>query len=222
MWGPVLGWSALELLAESIDAENPERVALDLFDRLRLREPFAQALTALGYEGEEGWRAAARVKVGLLTWAGSGKPEDAIEAIEPAAVRGEQVVLSPALLLDPDVRWLTGVHEAEGQEYLVRERYEELLWWLQLPSLLRLAGETAPSQVAANRAVVRTMSKTIDEALAAAEAAGYRVDLLQNPYSHQESASDVKSIAQVAGTPEGTPAAIPSLKEQPESAKPKS
>jgi glycosidase len=222
MWGPVLGWCALELLAESIDAENPERVALDLFDRLRLREPFAQALTALGFEGEEGWRAAARVKVGLLSWAGAGKPEEASEAIEPAAVRGERVALSPALWLDPDVRWLTGVHEAEGHDYLVHERYEELLWWLQLPSLLRLAGETAPSQAAANRAAVRTISKTIDEALAAAEAAGYRVDLLRNPYSHQEPASDAKSVAQIAIAPEGTPAAIPSLKEPPESAKPKS
>jgi glycosidase len=222
MWGPVLGWCALELLAESIDAENPERVALDLFDRLRLREPFAQALTALGFEGEEGWRAAARVKVWLLSWAGAGKPEEASEAIEPAAVRGERVALSPSLWLDPDVRWLTGVHEAEGHDYLVRERYEELLWWLQLPSLLRLAGETAPSQAAANRAAVRTMSKTIEEALAAAEAAGYRVDLQRNPYSHQEPASDAKSVAHTAVAPEGTPAAIPSLKEPPESAKPKS
>jgi glycosidase len=226
MWGPVLGWSALELLSESIDAENPERVALDLFDRLRLREPFAQALTALGFEGEEGWRAAARVKVGLLSWAGSVKPAEASEAIEPEVIVGATATPSPnlwaALWLDPDVRWLTGIHESEGHDYLVRERYEELLWWLQLPSLLRLAGETAPSQAADHRAAVRTMSKTIDEALAAAEAAGYRVDLLRNPYSHQEPASDAQSVAQAAGTPEGTPAAIPSLKEPPESAKPKS
>jgi glycosidase len=185
MWGPVLGWSALELLAESIDAENPERVALDLFDRLRLREPFAQAFAALGFNGEEGWRVAARVKVGLLTWAGVGKPEDASTAIEPAVFSGEQVDLSPALWLDQDVRWLCGVHDAEGHEYLVRERYEELLWWLLMPSLLRLAGETAPSQVAANRAAVRTMSKAVEEALAAAEAAGYRVDLLQRPSSNE-------------------------------------
>ncbi len=58
MWGPVFGWCVLELLAESIDAENPERVALDLFDRLRLREPFAQAFAALGFE--DGGRLARR------------------------------------------------------------------------------------------------------------------------------------------------------------------
>ena len=218
MWGPVLGWCALELLAESIDVENPERVALDLFDRLRLREPFAQAFTALGFEGEEGWRAAARIKVVLLTGAGAGKPEEtpaepasatAAEespampkspqtapeppavlkkapvptpaatpkqepaAAQPAPADSERVALSAALWLDPDVRWLTGVHEAEGHFYLVRERYEELLWWLLMPSLLRLAGEAAPS-----RSAVVEMSKTVEEALASAEAAGYRVNML--------------------------------------------
>ncbi len=190
MWGPVLGWCVLELLAESIDRENPERVALDLFDCLRLRETFAQAFAALGYEGEESWRVTARIKVGLLTWAGVGKPEEAIATTEPESVTDEWVAFSPelwpALWSDPDVRWLCGVHEAEGHEYLVRERYEELLWWLLMPSLLRLAGESAPSQVAANRNAVRTMSRTIEEALATAEAAGYRVDLLRQRPSSDE------------------------------------
>ncbi len=57
--------------------------------------------------------------------------------------------LMPDLWLDPDVRWLTGVHEAQGQDYLVREPYEELLWWLQLPGILRLAGEQAVNRKAA-------------------------------------------------------------------------
>jgi hypothetical protein len=77
------------------------------------------------------------------------------------------------LWLDPDLRWLTGVHEAKGHAYLVRESYEELLWWMLMPSLLRLAGETAPS-----RAAVEQMSKTVEEALETAEAAGYRIDAL--------------------------------------------
>ena len=187
VWGPVLGWCALELLAESMDAENPERVALDLFDRLRLREPFAKAFAALGFEGEEGWRAAARVKVLLLSAVGVRREEAeaekdvaAAEAEAMAAEAGnaadEKVALAPVLWRDPDVRWLTGVHEAEGHLYLVRESYEELLWWLLLPSLLRVAGEAVPK-----RASVEEMSKTVDEALATAEAAGYRVDTLPGP-----------------------------------------
>jgi hypothetical protein len=99
---------------------------------------------ALGFEGEEAWRVAARIKV--------------------------------LLLLDPDVRWLCGVHEAEGHFYLIRERYEELLWWLLMPSLLRLAGESAPS-----RSAVEELSKIVAAALASAEAAGYRIDVLLGP-----------------------------------------
>ena len=190
MWGPVLGWCVLELLAESIDAENPEPIALDLFDRLRLREPFAQVFAALGFEGEEAWRVAARVKIGLLTGTGAGKTEETpVAAVpvaaEPAAFPVEREAIAPALWsalwLDPDVRWLTGVHSAEGHAYLVREPYEELLWWLLMPSLLRLASETVPGRAADNRAVVERMSRTIEEALATAEAAGYRVDLLMAP-----------------------------------------
>ncbi|MGA2084551.1 MAG: alpha-amylase family glycosyl hydrolase [Terracidiphilus sp.] len=208
MWGPVLGWCVLELLAESIDAESPERVALDLFDRLRLREPFAQVFAALGFEGEEGWRVAARIKIVLLTGAGVGKKEESTASVEseaagkttateaesaaafptsgePAAAGDERVALTPDLWFDPDVRWLTGVHEAEGHAYLVRELYEELLWWLLMPSLLRLGCEAAPS-----RAAVEEMSKTVEEALATAEAAGYRIDALLGT-SPDPDASDV-------------------------------
>lgn len=185
MWGPVLGWCALELLAASIDFDQPERVALDLFDRLRLREPFAKAFTVLGFEGEEGWRVAARIKVLLLAGAGVGEerkahaevqPEAGAEAPKVEAAAEEIGPIAPALWSDPDIRWLTGVHTADGHDYLVRERYEELLWWMQMPPLLRLAGESAPS-----RAAVKAMSKTIEDALAAAEAAGCRVDLLLTP-----------------------------------------
>jgi hypothetical protein len=94
MWGPVLGWCVLELLAESIDAENPEIVALGLFDRLRLREPFAQAFGALGFEGEESWRVAARIKVLLLTGAGVGQqkePDIAVGTSPAVADAGEGV-----------------------------------------------------------------------------------------------------------------------------------
>ena len=198
MWGPVLGWCVLELLAESVDPVEPERAALDLFDRLRLREPFANAFAALGFEGEEAWRVAGRIKVLLLTGAGVGAPHKAAPASdidsvgapdldsetremkpshakpetapEPSPSRDEQIALAPALWLDPDVRWLCGVHESEGHFYLIRELYEELLWWLLMPALLNLAGEDAPS-----RAAVKELSDAVNAALASAEAAGYRI-----------------------------------------------
>jgi len=50
LWGPVLGWCALELLAESIDVERTGHAALDVFDRLRLRERPA-VIAAMEAEG---------------------------------------------------------------------------------------------------------------------------------------------------------------------------
>ncbi|MGA2207792.1 MAG: alpha-amylase family glycosyl hydrolase, partial [Terracidiphilus sp.] len=213
MWGPVLAWCALQLLAESIDPAQPERTALDLFDRLRLREPFAHAFIAHGFEGEEAWRVAARIKVLLLTGAGVGKEQEPVppaevevavaeapdqqavgvssaggaareEEPEPAMpqIEVEKVALVPVLWLDPDVRWLCGVHETEGHVYLISELYEEMLWWLLMPSLLRLAGETAP-----RRAAVEELSRTVTAALNSAKAAGYRIDALLGSASARDS-----------------------------------
>jgi glycosidase len=209
LWGPVFAWCALELLSGSINQDAPRHTALDVFDRLRLREPFAHAFTALGMESEEGWRAVARIKVLLLARNSAGEPKAAAtktpvppavasdpqkpspesagdrtdrKSIEPvivpalngsAASSAAATPFAPSLWHDPDVRWLTGMHEAEGHTYLIKEPYEELLWWLQLPALLRLAGEPAPQRTEAE-----AISRSVDEAVAAVAAAGYRADRL--------------------------------------------
>jgi hypothetical protein len=175
LWAPVLAWSALEVLAESVseaDVEKTERrrSALDLFDRLRLREPLAHTFQALSVNGEDPWRAAARIKVALLVEAGvldgnaagrEGESAQAQETVPP--------IHSPAFWQDADVRWLTGVHEAGGRTYFNQEAYEELLWWLQLPALCRLAAEPSAQEVLGiGRAVAR--------AAEAAALAGYRID----------------------------------------------
>ena len=243
MWGPVLGWCVLELLAESIDAEKPERVVLDLFDRLRLREPFAQAFGALGFEGEECWRAAARIKVLLLTGAGAGEapvfagsqPDSQpgetpfvtvaaaqanVDTTPPGSQLGaeeeigdEVVGLLPGLWLDPDVRWLIGVHDAEGHTYLVREFYEELLWWLHLPTLLRLAAEASPSQTS-----VEQISRTVEEALATVALAGYRVDALFPKNSgtvHEPSSAEAESTQSAETMPAAESVESPSASDVP-------
>ncbi len=206
MWGPVLAWCTLQALAQSVDAHSPEHTALDLFDRLRIRQPLGQAFAALGFKGEEAWRVAARVKVLLLVNAGIGANATdvgapglasetrearsdekkmtgapglasetgvAISASEPRSPAHEPFAIPPGLWHDPDVRWLCGVHDAEGHTWFIRERYEELLWWLALPALLRLAGDTAP-----NPAAVEELSRSLARAFNAADAAGYRVDRL--------------------------------------------
>jgi hypothetical protein len=205
LWGPVMSWCLLQTLALAIDEDHLERTALDLFDRLRLREPLAQAFQALGMEGERGWRAAARLKILLMIEAEVGtEAQPQPKAATPAATRldeaakalvseaisatpapsfaqakpgdtdgntGPKSVIPATLWKDPDVRWLTGYNEADGHTYVIREPYEELLWWLSLPSLLKLANMNVPTRYAASAIAAR-----INEALAAVEKTGYRID----------------------------------------------
>jgi len=261
VWGPILAWCILTQLAESFDSVHSEQAALDLFDRLRLREPLAHAFAALGYEGEEPWRVSARIKVLLLVEAeahqepqlsepvpflpaaetvkgtglsvmgtdmsvqgtgfnvkGTGfspyvnptietpgasapaeggegfnprtMPDETERASAPAAVgdvlKGHDFsraakasknegALAPVSTLwqDPDVRWLTGAHEAKGHTYILREHYEELLWWIQLPALLKLAIDPHLT-----RAAIEQVAATIASALETVESAGYRIDAL--------------------------------------------
>ncbi|HLY40507.1 MAG TPA: alpha-amylase family glycosyl hydrolase [Terracidiphilus sp.] len=225
IWGPILAWCALESLAEFVDAKKPEQAALDLFDRLRLREPFAEAFHALGFEKEEGWRVAARIKVLLLAGAGVGQPSEPVPqpvksasvlqpdgktaaAAKPAPVetpadsraaspRPKQTPIAPDLWLDPDIRWLTGAHQAEGNDYLVREPYEELLWWLQLPELLSLAGQSAPTTAEAQK-----IAAAVRAYLDAAEAAQFRVDALRDVDTALPQAnSALPSAGEITGEP---------------------
>jgi hypothetical protein len=192
LWGPVLAWNMLQVLAEAIDAENWYEIALALFDRLRLREPLAEAFHALGLEDEDGWIAAARVKVLLLMQSGAGKiatpkaeavvEEDAAQTVTPPSSVKEQIaadalIVAPGLWEDPDVCWLTGAHVAgDHHTYLVREQYEGLLWWLALPRLLLLAESAAP-----HRAEADLILDDIDKALVTLEGAGYRLDEILEP-----------------------------------------
>jgi glycosidase len=186
MWGPVLAWCAITTLAEFVAGESAERtpeIAVDLFDRLRLRETLARSFEALGLEGEEAWRGAARIKVLLLAQAAAAKAmENAdVEKPEPAAggpskleesAAAEDGLLPRALWHDPDVQWLTGVHEAGGHHYVVHEPYEEMLWWLAMPELLA----TAAQRPTAGSDGAKRIGKAIEDALKAMEETGYQVD----------------------------------------------
>jgi hypothetical protein len=221
MWGPVIAWCALQALAQYVTgerenmpaesaADSAPRLALDIFDRLRLREPLAYAFQALGLEGEEAWRGVARIKVLLLVEnervraetkekaprpdiESAGPPPPPASTVQPRTIPPQDDALLPrALWTDPDVRWLAGVHDAGGHVYVVREFYEELLWWLHMPALLGLGSQTPVNNEAADR-----IAKAIAEAMTAMEAAGYRVDALLRD---QEPAEEHVKEAQEKGT----------------------
>ena len=227
LWGPVVAWSILQILAQAARnsgagaSANSAQAALDIFDRLRLREPLAQAFHALGLDGEKGWQGAARIKALLLVEnerarqsAAAAGPEGR-EVTAPgageSAVRAEATAetlaseaaskppqpasalsIPPDLWSDTDICWLTGAHVAEGNAYLVREPFEELLWWLELPNLLRLTASPSPQ-----RADAEAIARRIDRALTALEQASYRLDVLLEPELAANSEPEPHSAAAV-------------------------
>jgi glycosidase len=214
LWGPVMAWCLLQVLAEAINGDDVNRTALELFDRLRLREPLAQAFNALGLAGDQGWRGVARLKVLLIFQSRAGtsgrSPAAEPKSAAPKLASAAEALASPSapterggpfdaiipadLWQDPDVRWLTGFNEVEGHGYVVRESYEELLWWLSLPQILTLAEVPAPTRPAA-----AAISKSIADEMKSIEKAGYRVDMLlrseESSVLNQPDATAMKTTA---------------------------
>jgi hypothetical protein len=111
-------------------------------------------------EGEDVWRAAARVRV-LLAY-----------GTQPIRT----LAYSRSFWEDPDVRWLAGVNESGGKTYFNQEATDELLAWMALPSLLAAAESAEPV------AELRRLEEVVAELSASAKAAGYELDrLLEAP-----------------------------------------
>jgi len=158
--GAILGWCALEALGRAYDPGNPAECATRLFDSLRLRGALAEAGKRLDLEGEECWRAAARVRVAF-----AHAPSAPGAPLSTAA-------RAPALnwLRDQDAAWLAGVHEHQGVQYFVKEPFDRLVWWRALSALLSLAADASPSPQA-----LRGLERDIAAACEAAAVAGYRL-----------------------------------------------
>jgi len=144
VWAPVLAWSLLHGLP--VDGES-------MFDRVRLRHGLADTFHALGLSGEDGWRAAARVRF-LLHRADPLSRELTGKEWENA-----------------DVQWLIGTHTAEKVRYFNQESHEELLWWIQVPALVA----APPAQ---QRAAARESISAVKQGSQAAQDAGFRLDIL--------------------------------------------
>jgi glycosidase len=114
-WATAMAWMALRALPSPT-------AALGIYDALRLRHALAETFSAVGLQGEQAWRAAARVRALLLM---------NLHGSCAAAVR------SAEFWNDGDVRWLTGVREAvEEPEHFEPESFEAFVCWLQLPALI--------------------------------------------------------------------------------------
>jgi glycosidase len=145
-WTPILAWIVLKSLPVV-------GILTKIFDEFHLRSALAESFASMGMDEQKTWRTAARIRVLLLL-------ED---------VR-ESSITSATFWADPDVRWLTGVHEAFGKTYVNREQFEELLCWLQLPSLLKIAEPDAQEAVS-----LQEIERAVSRACKDAKDAGYNL-----------------------------------------------
>jgi hypothetical protein len=177
-WFVVLAWATLLALGELLDNGEPGDAAARLFDALHLREPMADVFGRLGFEGEDRWRAAARVRAVCAN-----------QAWIPGAKRSTR---SPYTWLhDPDVAWLINVHEYQGIRYFNKEMYECLLWWMALPALVRIAESPVP-----NRDEMRDLEMQLKSRIDAADAAEYQIMAL---FELGESRAESKPEPDVTG-----------------------
>ena len=187
LWGPILAWCVLRGMAEAIAENDATTKALQLFDMLRLREPFARAFSLPAQLNEDGWRAAARIRVAFLD-----QTLPAVKPIEPApAVALTDQVKEPpfaglpgALWKDDDACWLLKVHAVGETSYFNRELHQQIICWTQLPDLLALAAvwkvESKPAtpQPEASPALhkaIKAIEKRTKEASVEAKNAGYQL-----------------------------------------------
>jgi len=150
VWAPVAAWCLLRAFADTIPEEN----IAEAFDRLHLRSVLAGIFQPLGLEGDDAYRAAARIRVLLSA------PVGALE------IRWD----------DPDVAWLTGLHDADGVRYFNKEAHEQLLWWNALPQLVEL---NVSAKSPARGTGVSAIRRAVEETTQAAKAAAYRLEKLQ-------------------------------------------
>ncbi len=145
-WAPVMAWALLRSLPGTT---RPE----ERFDQLQLREALGAIFSTGGLEGEDVWRAAARVRV-LLAYGDQ---------------RVRVTAYSRSFWEDPDVRWLAGVNESGGKTYFNQEATDEVLAWMVVPSLLAAAERAEP------KAALLRLEEVVAELSASAKASSYEL-----------------------------------------------
>ena len=153
-WGPLIAATVLRwMLPEaSVASASKSDRSVETFEKLYLRKPLAKAFKGLKIEGEDSWRAASRV---LLLVSEAPKKTLAFET------------LLIHLKHSAEVRWLAGVHDAGEKTYFIKEPFEQLLWWLQVPQLVTADASAVSAKTLAE------MTAQAKQGSAAALTAGY-------------------------------------------------
>jgi glycosidase len=185
VWAPVLAYSLLAALGESLDLGEPARPALSIYDAFGLRGVLALAFGGVEFSGEDTWRAAARVRIALASGVYASDFEPHSLQADPPQEHG----LPRAAWEDGDVRWLLGVNEHKGVHYCNSESLEQMIWWRLLPRLLAAAVESP-----VDAAAVQAVAAGVRTAKAEGKAAGFTV-----PGDRQADASPAAADAEQSG-----------------------
>jgi hypothetical protein len=130
----------------------------------------ADAFQPLGLEGEDAYRAAARVRM--------------LIAPEEGKARQEELNWD-----DPDVAWLTGLHDADGHRWFNKESHERMVWWRLLPRLVELAEKDPAGKSTGTSKAFREIEAEAQRATQAAETVGFRLDELLSRESGPQAAN---------------------------------
>ncbi len=162
VWAPVIAWCLMRAFSDTLPAgKNPG----EIFDRLYLRSALADVFHPLGIEGDAAYRAAARVR--LLLSPSSGARSGAIRQLLDWT--------------DPDVVWLTSLHQAQGHRYFNKEAHEQLVWWALLPQLVATVEKDSTAKSAATRLALRALELEAESEIDDAGSSGYRLDVMLKP-----------------------------------------
>jgi hypothetical protein len=156
-------WSVIEPLGGLAPGAMVGPTSRAWFDELRLATPLVESLGTLGIDDDAALAATERVRAML-------------PLPRPSNIGGRSIAdrarrLADGWLGQPDVRALVGLNTWDGQEWLDRERWRELLDWTLLLDALDRGDGRVP--LAASATVVGRLAD-------AAESAGYRVDRLRD------------------------------------------
>ncbi len=122
-----------------------------------MRTAFGESFAFVGVEGEDAWRAAARIRVALLPG-----------ALESRSVKHDE---TQGWWSDADVRWLTGLHETDDGWYFNKESHQQLVWWSTLPELVKVDLDPAIEKQRLTK-----IAKAVDAELLKAERVHYRLN----------------------------------------------
>jgi glycosidase len=185
VWGPVLGYAVLAGMAEAVGGIDTAATALSLFDRLRLRHAFARAFSVGDQVTDDGWRAAARIRLAFLY--------QTLIAAKPVKGAAEEAFAGfPRQIWDDaDARWLLSVNESAGEWYFNKELHQQILCWTQLPDLLRLTAPAAVEPAIANKKTrkpaapstpsISAIEQKLQDAFEQAGEAGFRIPKKEEP-----------------------------------------